>query len=439
MKTLSLAAATLMVSCSPKKKAPALKKKGTNPLAEVFRATNGSPSENMEKVISMMGGVEKLFSTDDIIILKPNLQWYNQGAPNIAAIHQLIVLIMEMKNGFKGQVVIAENVHRGPMPWERAGWNIPFERNSDLPGIRNYNQLAQHLQNKFGDRFSVCHLLDIEIGARRVFSPPDGPGYVVCDGTGGVPLLSIDNGLSGEERREVVMSYPIIKTEQGTLIDYRRGVWENGAYTQQPVKFINCAALNHHSSYCGMTSAVKNYLGISDLSGGSNPSSPGRISKNYHNFHSFAFEGNKKGPVSGMLGAEVGYFLKTVRRPDLNITTSEYCGLVDRTSLPVAHTKIIAASTDPVALDFHMAKYVLYPNSKISEHNPENPKTPTFQYLDQCARYGDYCFSEERVDIKAYDFLKKKYLNEVEFTVLGEKQWGQNAKSLLKYAFFKIF
>jgi len=64
-----------------------------------------------------------------------------------------------------------------------------------------------------------------------------------------------------------------------------------------------------------------------------------------------------------MLGAEVGHFLKTVRRPALNITTAECCGLVDRLGPPVAWTRAVAASTDPVALDFHTAKYVLFANS----------------------------------------------------------------------------
>jgi hypothetical protein len=437
IKYLSGLATTLLVACSPKSRTQVPRKKTKNPKAVVFRAVNGSPPENMEKIISMMGGVETLFGSDDIIIIKPNLQWHNQGAPNISALNRLIVLIMEMKNGFRGQVVLAENIHRGPKPWENAGWAVPFERNSDIPNILNYNSLAEHLKKTYGRRFSVCHLLDIESGSKRVHSPREGEGYVLCDGSGDVPLLSVDNGLAGGRRREVIMSYPIMKTDQNTLIDYRWGVWENGAYTQQPVKLINCAAINHHSSYCGMTSAVKNYLGLSDLSGGSDPTHSGRIVDGYYNFHSFAFNGNKKGPVPGILGAEIGYFLKTIRKPFLNITTAEYCGLIHRTSLPVAKTKVVAASTDPVALDFHMAKYVLYPNSKVPVHHPENPQTPTSQYLNQCARFGDYCFKEEMVGIESFNFSNKTIPNEAEWAVHGERQWGSNAKTLLKYLIYK--
>ncbi|MGA2531543.1 MAG: hypothetical protein ABSG19_00760 [Candidatus Aminicenantales bacterium] len=407
-------------------------------MAKVFRAVNGSPSENMEKVLAMMGGAERLFGDDDIVIIKPNLQWFNQGAPNIAAVEALITLIMEKRGGFKGEVVIAENVHRGSRPWETGGWHTDFDRNSDLPGIKSYNGLADRLKKAFGDRFSVCHLIDVGSGGKRVYSPPDGPGYVLCDGSGGIPLLAMDNGLPGLNKREVIMSYPIIRTDKGTIIDYRWGAWEKDSYTPQPVKFINCAALNHHSQFCGMTSSVKNYLGVSDLSGGSSPIGGGKLVDHYHNFHSFAFNWSKKGPVPGMLGAEVGYFLKTVRRPYLNITTAEFCGLIDRTNLPVAHTKAIAASTDPVALDFHMARYVLYPNSHVSVHDSEAPKSPTRQSLDQCARTGGYCIDEKYVEIKSFDFSTHSFQADKNWVIRAETQWGGDIKSLMKYAVFRL-
>jgi hypothetical protein len=434
----SLFLASLCFACSKKRSKRTQRKKMTEEKAQVFRAINGSPSQNMDKVLSMLGGVESLFGSDDIVVIKPNLQWFNQGAPNISAMNTLVSRIMERKGGFKGEIVLAENAHLGSEPWKTAGWNTPFVRNSDMPKILNYNDLAKHLKNEYGARFSVCHLLDIENGAKRVYSPADGPGYVLCDGTGGVPLLSVDNGLKGDNRREVIMSYPIMRTDKGTLIDYRFGVWENGAYTEQPVKFVNFEALNHHSAYCGMTSAVKNYLGICDLSGGPDPHDRGKLLGDFYNFHSFPFDKWKKGPVPGMLGAEIGYFLKTVRKPFLNITSAEYCGLIDRTRLPVAHTRVVAASTDPVTLDFHMAKYVLHPNSHIPVHNPEHTKSPLHQYLAVCAIRGDYCFDESQVGIHSFDFSRNDYQSDDELIVLGEKEWGGHFRSLLKYSAFRL-
>ena len=436
--SLPVLGAAVLVSCRKKRAVPARKSGSGEKAATVFRAVNGHPAENLDKVLSLMGGIEALFGAEDVVILKPNLQWYNQGAPNIAAMDRLVTMIMERKGGFRGEVVFAENIHRGSKPWEREGWAVPFVRNSDLPGVVNYNGLAAKLKRNYGERFSVCHLVDVGSGGKRVHSPADGPGYVICDGTGGVPLLGLDNGLQGANRRAVVMSYPILKTDRGTLVDYRWGVWEKGAYTGQPVKFVNCAALNHHSVYCGVTSAVKNYLGVSDLSGGSDPAHGRRSAGGYHNFHSFPFTGDKKGPVPGMLGAEVGHFLKTVRRPFLNITTAEYCGLVDRIGLPVARTRAVAASTDPVALDFHTAKYILFANSRISAHDPESPGSPAAQYLKQCARAGDYCYDEARVEVKSFDFATGKLQRDDELAVRSDTEWGANPRSLLKYAVLRV-
>jgi hypothetical protein len=428
-----------LLSCRKKKRpAPAQRAGGGGPAAKIFRAVNGRPADNLEKALSLMGGVEALFGAGDVVVLKPNLQWYNQGAPNISAMDRLARLILERPGGFRGEVVLAENTHRGPRPWERAGWAVRFARNSDLPGVVHYNALAEKLKQDYGERFSVCHLIDIASGGKRVHSPADGPGYVLCDGTGGAPLLAFDNGLQGKDRREVVMSYPILRTDRGTLVDYRLGVWENRAYTEQPVKLVNCAGLNHHSVYCGVTSAVKNFLGVSDLSGGPDPAGGGRLTGSYLNFHSFPFTGDKKGPVRGMLGAEVGHFLKTVRRPFLNVTTAEYCGLVDRIGPPVARTKAVAVSTDPVALDFHMAKYVLFANSGISHHDPENPGSPAAQDLKACAEAGDYRYGEENVEVRSFDFATGKLQGDSELAVRGDREWGANPRSLLKYTILRV-
>jgi hypothetical protein len=404
----------------------------------VYRALNGSPGDNLEKVLELAGGTALLFGADDIVILKPNLQWYNQGASNIAAMERLVALIMARPGGFRGEVVLAENVHRGPAPWERAGWATPFARNGGLPGIRNFNDLANKLKETFGDSFSVCHLVDAAAGGKRVRGPADGPGYVICDGTGGVPLLALHNGLRGARRRETAMSYPVFRTDKGTLVDYRLGVWEKGDYTGQPIKLVNCSALNHHSVYCGVTGAVKNFLGISDLSGGPNPAAGGRLSGDYYNFHAFPFDGDAKGPVPGMLGAEVGYFIKTVRRPALNITTAEYCGLVSRLGAPVARTRAVAASTDPVALDFHTAKYILFPNSGIQLHNPDNPRSSLAQDLRECARVGGYCYGETGVKVISFDLASGKLQERRELAVRGDREWGGNLRNLLKFGTLRI-
>ena len=368
-----------------------------DPKVTIYKAINGHPSDNLSKVIELMGGIENVIGEVDVVIVKPNVQWWNQGAPNIAVVDTLISIIMNRPGGFQGEIVLAENNHRGNSPWDHGGWSTQFSRNSDMPGISNYNELAAYLKRKYGDRFSTAHWVDIDSGGKRVFSPANGSGYVICDGTGGVPLLTLDNGLADENRRTVVMSYPILQTNRGTVVDFKNGIWKKGSYTQQPIRFINVAALNHHSTYCGMTSAIKNYLGVCDLSGGSDPHEGGTVADKYYNFHSFPFDKWSAGPVSGMIGAEIGMFMSTVRKADLNITTAEWVGLASRTEPPVAHTRSVLACSDPVALDYHAAKYLLYPNSNIEIHNPDYRIGPLSQYLCKCSEYGGGLVDESYV------------------------------------------
>ena len=406
---------------------------------ELFRVVNGNPSQNMKKLIELMGGINTLIGQDDIVIIKPNVQWWNQGAPNLAAVKRFVELIFDYPTGFKGEVIIAENCHRGANPWKssRSGWLPEFQRNANLDGISNFTELTQYLKNEFGDQFSVSHWIDVDSGGKRVYRPLEGEGYVYCDGTNGVPLIKFDNGLTGGEYRETIMTYPIFKTNKDTIVDFKNGVWDKDRYTDQPVKFINFAALNHHSTYCGITSSIKNYMGISDLSGGPDPSHNGKLTENYFNFHSFPFNKWTPGPEPGMMGAEMGEFMRTIRKADLNITTADWVGITSRTNPPVARTRAMLASTDPVALDYHAAKYILYPNSKIWFHHPDIENSPTRQYLSKCAERMGGIFDESQVRVKSYDFTTNQLQRNEELEIRGEITWGTHPKELLKYFLFR--
>ena len=235
------------------------------------------------------------------------------------------------------------------------------------------------------------------------------------------------------------MTYPIFKTDKGTIVDFKNGVWEKGAYKAQPLKFINFAALNHHSTYCGATSAIKNYLGISDLSGGADPSKGGKLVGDFYNFHSYPFNKWSHGPKPGMLGGEIGVFMNAIRKADLNITTAEWIGLASRVTPPMVQTRAVLASTDPVALDYHATKYILYPNSRLTIHNPDNQKEPLYHYLSKCAEEGGGVFDESHVAVKSFDMKTKSFQRDDDLVVVGEKRWGNDIKSIMKYLYLRFF
>jgi len=429
-----------MIKSEPLVRADTIHKQAKDVSCLLYRAINGSPESNVIKVVELMGGIEKIIGYYDVVIIKPNVQWWNQGAPNLLALKTFVDLIMNRPGGgFDGEVIIAENCHRGKAPWNSPGWIHIFLRNSDIPGIKNFNQLCSCLKDHYSSQFSTVHWVDAAQNDGRIYSPDDGDGYIYCDGTKGMSLLKCDNSVKGTGYRETIMTYPIFRTDKGTIVDFKHGIWEKGAYTDQPLRFINFAALNHHSTYCGATSAVKNYMGISDLSGGPDPHNGGILTDNYYNFHSFPFDKWKPGPQRGMLGRAIGTFMKTVRKADLNITTAEWIGLSSRTEPPVAHTRAVVASTDPVALDYHATKYILYPNSKIPVHNPDDKERPLYQYLLKCAESGECIFDEAAVQIISYDFKKKTIQENEDLNIYGDELWGRGIKDILKYTYLRYF
>jgi hypothetical protein len=129
--------------------------------------------------------------------------------------------------------------------------------------------------------------------------------------------------------------------------------------------------------------------------------------------------------------------MKAVRKADLNIITADWVGLASRTVPPVARTRAVLASTDPVALDYHAFKYVLYPNSGFSVHNPDHAKSPVRQDLSKCGEQGGGVFDEKYVKVASYDFLSGRLQRDEELAVHAETQWGTNPKAILKYMYLR--
>jgi len=166
---------------------------------------------------------------------------------------------------------------------------------------------------------------------------------------------------------------------------------------------------------------------------GPDPFDDGELLDGVLNYHSFPFNKWEKGPVPGMLGAEIGFFMKNVRKADLNIVAAQWTGLSTRTEFPAASTRIVLASTDPVALDFHSSKYVLFPNSGIRFHNPEWVKGPLFKYLKACAEMTGDTLDESAVKVLSWDKREDRLQKDEELIVRGKRFWGSNPKQLAKY------
>jgi len=361
-------------------------------ISEIFIAKNGTPQENVAKVIEMMGGIGELIGSKDIVILKPNAQWWNQGRTNLAAMKGFIDLVLNIP-GFKGEIHFSEI-------------------NGSIDGVKhNLNTLIKLYHKQGYKNVTKYHWRDggpkqnLWGNAQNggiVKSPADGDGYV---------WTGIDytfTGFLGLKRWKVKMTYPIFTSKySGITIDFKNGAFKRygkrtGNYlSDRPVRFINFAVLNTHGADTGITSCIKNYMGITDLSCGY----WGLMPKGYVNVHCCGGKYHKYAKAGPL-----GYFMKTIRKADLNIVTAEWVGWGSRTD-PAKATRMrtILASTDPVALDYYGSKYLLYPLSKNGKyHNPDNPKSSIRKSLELALlESGEGTLDERNMKLQEYDLPLK--------------------------------
>lgn len=366
---------------SPYRSSPAMSTIGVDDdgFSTVHIAQGKSPEENMRAVLKSLGGMEQVVSPDDIVILKPNAQWWSQGMTNTDAMKAFIEDVLAIP-GFKGEVIICDN-HQYAEPNSRA-W-ITENRN----GAYNYNELIAYFHSQGHRNVTKYHWQcagpnpnplqgDAENSSKRVQGPEDGDGYVWRED------LVYESPLG----RRCMLTYPIFTSSySGTTVDLKEGAWKDGSYTKQPVKLINFSALNHHGPYVGVTASVKNFMGIVDMTCGFQGTTP----VGYHNTHyiglrdlKIPFQYKMPWRIQNMVynynfryfeqtGTVLGRFMKDIRKADLNIITAHWVGYGSRTRVELSgYPKAILASKDPVALDFVASNEILLPLTRQETKDP---------------------------------------------------------------------
>ncbi len=361
--------------------------------SDVYLACNGTPQQNTAKVIELMGGIEKFVQLNDIVLIKPNLQWWNQGRTNLAAIKGFIDLVLNIP-GFSGEIIIGENIHYmdNNLPEDLKdnirGWTHISEINGEIDGVKHsMNSLIEMYHKNGHPNVSKVHWRDggeifeeLRNGQNGgvITSPSVGNGYIWSD------IDYTFESQLGLKKWKVKMSYPVFTSPySGIGIDFKEGLFHRkndksiNYLRDRSLKFINFSTINDHGSDTGITGAIKNYMGITDMSCGY----WGKKPEGYSNIHEC---GTGRFPIRYAKAGPVAYFMKTIRKADLNIMTAEWVGWGSRIDIKMAVRKrTILGSLDPVALDFHGAKHLIYPYSKNKKyHDPDFASSPIRKYLD---------------------------------------------------------
>ncbi len=172
-----------------------------------------------------------------------------------------------------------------------------------------------------------------------------------------------------DPRTGIVVTYPKFTTGRGTMVSFKMGVWdpETQSYDAERLKVINVPVLKSHSIY-GVTASVKHYMGV--VSDKLSSQMGGRAHRSVG---------------AGGMGTEMA----ATRPPALNLLDAIWINANPRDGpcTPynrAANTRIIAASTDPIALDYWAAKNVLMPTARklgyvdLSSMDPDNDSPGSF-------------------------------------------------------------
>jgi hypothetical protein len=214
----------------------------------------------------------------------------------------------------------------------------------------DHTQSTQDVVNQFSQASTYSW---IPIRSRRVQEYSQGDltdGYILND--------------NPDPETGIRASYPKFKTQLGTYISFKQGIW-NGTGYEKRLKIINMPVLKSHSNY-GVTGALKHYMGVQ---------SQGEGQSGLANGHSSVANGGM-----GTLMVETGYpTLNIIDATYVNANPPGYSGAGPSTPYTMAtRVNVILASTDPVAVDYWAAKHVLMQTSSLIGHtdthsiNPDN-------------------------------------------------------------------
>jgi hypothetical protein len=301
------------------------------------------------KRIGRTFGPGGLIQNDAVVILKVNCQWDERGGTNTDLVKEIIEGILAHPDGFDGEVVVADN-GQDQFGAHGSGGSLDWELNN----AEDKAQSIEDVVNSFNGRRVSTYLWDT-ISTKRVKEHSKGDfedGYIVED--------------TADPTTGIRVSYPKFRTEFGTYISFKHGVWDpdSMSYDGEKLKILNVPLLKTHRIY-GVTACIKNYMGVTSdkLTERSAHKSVGR----------------------GGMGSQMA---KT-RIPTLNILDAIWVnakpGKGPRTNYEDAtRLNIIMASVDPIALDHWASKNILMQAARrkeyedLSEMDPDNDKPGSF-------------------------------------------------------------
>jgi hypothetical protein len=369
------------------------------PPTRVYKVMNGTDCfQNISKLWELLGGPGAYVSPTDVVVIKANAQWPNQGYTHTGCIKAVIDAILAIP-GFSGEILLCDNIQGGGGGSGTYGFDVPASSRVNNWPTMNWTQLAASYKS-LGQPVALVQWQN-DSAWRSPQSVPSFSVWNPANGNGWTRYFLNYNG------RNTYLSYPVFQSliTPGRMIDMKNGVWENGSYTGRKVKAIFMPTLNNHDyngggeDYAGITSAVKSFYGATEIFHGS----PSYISDDYIWNGFYSIHANSYTQFDALAGGTlVGNFINTLYSPVLYITSAMYSGWYNRTATDgAAFTNTVLACTNPVTLDYVACRDVISPYA--SWLNPDQNNNTRKQIVG-CNSQGIGTIDPSLFQIVTYDF-----------------------------------
>jgi hypothetical protein len=271
-----------------------------------------------------------LVAPDDVVLIKVNATWKYRGNTNSDVVRGVIQAILEHPDGFSGEIVVFENSQ---------GWG------SLACDTSHHYESDEVAANANRPHHSFTYVVDELIDDPRV-------SWRQLDSLRATIIDENDHEKEGYRIFENV-SYPCFFTAGGRRVELREGIWTGSGHSSN-VKLINLPVLKHHDrGGAEFTGAVKNVYGILSM----------HVDEDLFDYRHY------RG-----LGKTCARMLACIRAPTLNILDAIWVSHARLRGHPAdATTRVnrLAASLDPLALDYWGAKNILYPIDRNPRHHPD--------------------------------------------------------------------
>ena len=339
--------------------------------SEIYAVTGTNGADNgVDRLIDLMAdndqafyrsskemvaqGPEGFIGTNDVVLIKVNSQWGERGGTNTDLVSSIIRVLLDHPDGWKGEIIVADN---GQAQYGGAGrgGSLDWRLNNALQKEQSVQDVVDMYATNF--KVSTCLWDKFTSNVVQEFTEEDNEdGYVV-----NTKVISTTG---------TIVSYPKFTTPYGTPVSFKWGIYkpEIDDYDVDKLKVINMPVLKTHMIY-GVTAAIKNYMGV--------PSDKLTAGLGYR-AHRTVGDGG------------MGSLMAQTRVPTLNILDAIHINAIpkDGPKTPYDHateTNIIAASKDPVAIDYWSSKNLLCVvceenGDETSTMDPDNTAKKEFGY-----------------------------------------------------------